>query len=150
MATAQEWLGLATRIEDTNGPNREIDALMLRYVDWKDADHEDGDKTWAESFDKWGLQKSAEMLDRYTCVWRHLPKFTESLEKVTALIEQQFVRAEWSVDNGSVHVGEDLDDVIRSPTATLFQRDPFIDEEVMATTPTLALCAAFCRAMAKL
>jgi hypothetical protein len=121
MTSKAEWLALGERCEKATGPDREIDGAIFDAL----------------SLD---LSISAEHLakdKRLTLEW--LPKYSASLDAITALIERELPEVRW---------------VCRTDTLGGFgnlyrRRNPDRSWPCFAFTPALALCAAFCRAMAE-
>jgi hypothetical protein len=129
MTSKAEWLALSERCEKATGPDRDIDAEIydattphLLYA--------------GEYAGKRAVRRSG------GAVW--LPFFTYSIDDITALIERELPAAAW-------RAVRPLDD--RKPQGTIQRRGEtggfniWVDTE--AATPALALCAAFCRAMAE-
>jgi hypothetical protein len=120
-ARAAGWLALAERCEQATGPDRVIDDLLMRYLGY----------VW-----KVGRWNSPDMSS-----WLYGDR-TSSLDAITALIERELVDWDWSANYSFEKTGK------RRGLAWL----TFDGRRVIqgrSATPALALCAAFCRAMAE-
>jgi hypothetical protein len=129
MTSKAEWLALAERCEGATGPDREIDAEIydattphLLYA--------------GEYAGKRAVRRSG------GAVW--LPFFTYSLDDITALIKRELPGLGWRIAGQDEHGGKPYAQ-IRWP----IQNQIWRQEIAHAATPSLALCAAFCRAMAE-
>lgn len=117
--TRKQWEALAARCEAATGPDREIDALIWNAVHAPGSD----------------LPAGAEL--------------TASLDAITALIERELP--------GSLYLARQLwDKKEKTAFASIFEyfgeypsRYAKTEYNGLASTPALALCAAFCRAMAE-
>ncbi len=148
MTDRTTWLALAERCETATGPDRIIDGLIYMAMQSNPPAYWEASASgliWA-----WNSPPPhpAGTGGRWACP----DEFTASLDATTALIERELPG--W---HGDVEVGFPLkgDGIY---VARLFSRDCGDDEEwgdvadaveVEAATPALALCAAFCRAMAE-
>lgn len=123
--TRDEWLALAERCETAKGADREIDGDIAhaakQFVDYLPRVPE-RPWLWAEFVEP----------DDWEC-WE-APEYTASLDAITALIERE-------LPGSTFKVGRDGAGANYAQCA-----GKRITE---AATPTLALCAAFCRAMAE-
>lgn len=132
MTTRETWLALAERCEAAKGPDREISEGILSalgYARISDA--------------HWFCEGKGH--------WNDGNRIAASLDAITALIERELPGCGWSVD--------------RSPSDAKIAGSPVLPEAFImqhgdewtyegwplckAHTPVLALCAAFCRAMAE-
>jgi hypothetical protein len=121
MTSKADWIALAERCTDATGSDQEIDGAIFDAL----------------SLD---LSISAEHLakdKRLTLEW--LPKYSASLDAITALIARELPEVQW---------------LCRTDTLGGFgnlyrRRNPDRSWPCFAFTPALALCAAFCRAMAE-
>jgi hypothetical protein len=121
--TDEEWIALAERCEKATWPDREIDGTIFDAL----------------SLD---LSISAEHLakdKRLTLEW--LPRYSASLDVITALIERELPEVQWlcrpDKEGGFANLYR------MGNTGGVIMSWP-----CYAATPALALCAAFCRAMA--
>jgi hypothetical protein len=124
MTSKAEWIALAERCEGATGPDRDLDcalyALVRRHMN---------PVALLESF-----RREISIQSMVDC-------FTASLDAITALIERELPGWEWQANGNRgkpkslawVYSGSQHDKVHKS----------------YAATPALALCAAFCRAMAE-
>lgn len=122
--TRDEWLALAERCETAKGPDREIDASIYALL---------GHSV------KRGPVSPYPRRERTWCLriaknWSAMDRLTASLDAITALIERE-------LPGSTFKVGRDGAGANYAQCA-----GKRITE---AATPTLALCAAFCRAMAE-
>ena len=135
MTSKAEWLALAERCEKATGPDREIDAEIydalcpqrLGYKAGKNIVRVFGGAAW-------------------------LPCFTISLDAITALIERELPEMQWLCrpDKEEGGFAKLCNPRSLKPWET-------IEQESLKTwpcwayadTPALALCAAFCHAMAE-
>ena len=122
MTTKAEWIAIAERCEKATWPDREIDGAIFDAL----------------SLD---LSISAKHLakdKRLTLEW--LPRYSASLDVITALIERELPEWGWSIRVGR-----------RFITAQLWPNGQCGGHQfaVDAPTPALAMCVAFCRAMAE-
>lgn len=146
MADRATWLELAARCEAAKEADREIDGLIEAALKWHlpgvypkltDAAVWEADKgrvtVW---FSKTGLEASV-----YAA-----PSYTASLDAITALIERELPAAwAWTLGQNIHHRTwgvsiNNLDDS-GAPYSVCWGQSNH--------TPALALCAAFCRAMAE-
>jgi hypothetical protein len=135
-----EWLELARRCEQATGADREIDVLIGMAIDWKT----DATRPLREVVSIYG--GTAEFVAR--CIGstvsiyshdEHMPRWTASLDAITALIEREMPKCDWQLCKG----GE----------CTLIYGGGIYEPlsvEAKAATPALALAACFCRAMAEM
>jgi hypothetical protein len=122
MTTKAEWIALAERCEKATGSDREIDAEIYDALCPQRLGYKAG-KNIVRMFGG--------------AAW--LPCCTNSLDAITALIERELPEVRW---------------VCRTDTLGGFgnlyrRRNPDRSWPCFAFTPALALCAAFCRAMAE-
>jgi hypothetical protein len=123
VTTKAQWIALADRCETATGPDRDIDAEIY--------DATTPHVLYAGEYaGKFAVRTSG------SAVW--LPFFTYSIDDITALIERELAP-----------ISVDLQIRPKDAYAKLWlhsRNDPSIRQ---AATPALALCAAFCRAMAE-
>lgn len=125
----EEWLVLAERCEKATGPDREIASAIARAIGWT------FQKMKGDRHEYWRKPGATEYYMR-----SELPELTNSLDAITSLIERELPHA-WSARNG--RSGD-------SATArALLWIDGTPDRSGHGATVALALCAAFCRAMAE-
>jgi hypothetical protein len=120
MTSKEEWLALAERCEKATGPDREIDGAIIAALGF----------SW-RGMDYWDNATSTKIL-------RGRTDYTASLDAITALIEREMTDAGWSAH--SEYYDESVGRITRRGKDTIV---------CYAATPALALCAAFCRAMAE-
>lgn len=127
-----EWLALAERCEKATGLDREIDFKIGFATGWR-KDIIDGNEMVLD----WECN---EFPNHYGSL---LPSVTESLDAITALIERELPGLGWRIAGRDEHGGKPYAQ-IRWPI-----KDQVWKQEIShAATPALAICAAFCRAMA--
>jgi hypothetical protein len=144
--TREEWLALAERIEKATGPNRELDARISVAV---------GDVVmrFLKVSGKWAFwttpvepMQSASLSNvsgneddafRSLGNYKIAPRYTGSLDAITARIELEFPDRLWTARRLEIGAKAAIDPTL----ATAIYAD--------AETPALALCAVFCRAMAE-
>jgi hypothetical protein len=140
MTTKAEWIALAERCEKATGSDREIDAAVmaaLRFVKHGWFEH-DGAKEW-----HWAIEGTGVFFKG---------RLTASLDAITALIERELPDYHWRIqggrkDTGWTQMSGDPRAYIKAKASRLVQHTDGKDGE--AATPAIALCAAFCRAMAE-
>jgi hypothetical protein len=129
MTSKTEWIALAERCQKATGPEREIDGdiahVAKQFVDYLPRVPE-RPWLWAEFVEP----------DDWEC-WE-APEYTASLDAITALIAKEMTDAGWSAH--SEYYDENVGRIMRRGKDTIVR---------YAATPALALCAAFCRAMAE-
>ena len=137
--TKNDWLALWARCNITKGPVKEIDsAIACAVFGW----HEE-----YVDLDPYGqVPMFVDSNGNGPCI---PDRYTESLDSIVALVENQFPLAAWRVMKplNSVYGGEP-----GRPQATIQRRaEQFFDiwTDTEGDTPARALCAAFCRAMAE-
>lgn len=154
--TPEQWLALAERIEKATEPNREIDARISVAVGavvmhfsgvigkWAFWTTPVGPSQCASLSNVSGNEDDAfRALSEYTIA----PRYTASLDAITALIEREFPNSKWAVlrrENGTKAM---LDPIPAKDKIETWQVRTAIYAD--AETPALALCAVFCRAMAE-
>ncbi len=136
MATREEWLALAARCEKATGADREIDdaiwwPLMMATGIYRVID---GRRELDVSC---GIGEARDW--RPFGPYNEPPRFTASLDAITALIERELPEHEVS---SATH--QKTAQALISKWETRFRPWPG-----RAATEALARCAAFCRAMAK-
>jgi hypothetical protein len=143
MTTKAEWLALAERCEKATGPDRETDGDIAhaakQFVDYLPR-VPDRPWLWAEFVEP----------DDWEC-WE-APEYTASLDAITALIAKELPDYHWRIqggrkDTGWTQMSGDPRAYIKAKASRLVAHTDGKDGE--AATPALALCAAFCRAMAE-
>jgi hypothetical protein len=129
MTSKAEWLALSERCEKAKMADRETDGDIAhaakQFVDYLPRIPE-RPWLWAEFVAP----------DDWEC-WE-APEYTASLDDITALIERELPDAGWSAHNEYYDVIEGR--IMRRGQDTIMR---------YGATPALALCAAFCRAMAE-
>jgi len=147
MATREEWFALAERIKKTKEPNRELDArisvavgaVVMRFLKvtgkWAFWTTPVEPSQCASLSNVSGNEDDAfRALSEFTFA----PRYTSSIDIITALIEREFPNSEWEAwSNYAFRAKAAIDPTL----ATAIYAD--------AETPALALCAVFCRAMAE-
>lgn len=146
MVTHEEWWTLAERAANASGRDRELDDAIWWPVSADGIAYRDHNGERQRNV-AWGLP-TAEPDWRPLGPYNYAPDLTASIDAIVALIERELPWVEWTLSSRSVYVGPDRDDIETLPCATLVRRD--VDEDAEAKTPTLALCAAFCRAKAEI
>jgi hypothetical protein len=150
MTTKAEWLALAERCEKATGPDREIDYRMAYGLGWRfDGYHlaRDlpclSDEQFANLHNLAGQWKRPGVVDwpypgtnhAEPCVW------TASLDAITALIERELPGWRWKTGRAEFHCW-----------ATIYggsgEGSVFSAVSIQGSA-AIALCAAFCRAMAE-
>lgn len=131
--TPEQWLALAERIEKAMGPDREIDGLIGKACKLLSPSARfTKDDLWLNAY-IWTIEDRSEYES-----FPYVEKYTSSLDIITALIEREFPDHLWTLQRNYAFGAKAAID----PTlATAISAD--------AETPALALCAAFCRAMAE-
>jgi hypothetical protein len=131
MTSKAEWIDLAERCEKAKGLDRETDGDIAhaakQFVDYLPRVPE-RPWLWAEFVDP----------DDWEC-WE-APEYTASLDAITALIERELPGYSWRLLKGQRYITAELW-LSGDCDGHLWALD--------AATPALALCAAFCRAMAE-
>jgi hypothetical protein len=123
MTSKAEWLALAERCEKAMEPDREIDwCIHAAILNWP-----------------------AEIKPRQPGD----AEYTASLDAITALIERELPDFHWRIQGGCKKTG--WIQMSGDPRAYIKSKakDYKIGFDGEAATPALALCAAFCRAMAE-
>ena len=151
--TREEWLSLAERIKKATEPNREIDARISVAVGAV-VMHFSG------VIGKWAFWTTPVEPNQCACfsnvsgneddAFRALseltfaPRYTASLDDITALIEREFPDSKWAALRREIGTKAMLD-----PIPAKDKIDPALRTAIYADaeTPALALCAVFCRAM---
>ncbi len=137
MATHQEFLQLAERCEKATGPDREIDfAIGLLSGVYQLAEPICGERIEGDT-----TVYVTYMHPVYNSQWHGpinscVPKLTASLDAITALIERELPGWHW---HASTHMRKGVSAINDGSNDWAW---------ITADTPALALCAAFCRAMA--
>jgi hypothetical protein len=163
----EQWLDLAERIEKATGPDREIDAAIMfdafavpvgqmsdggpRGYLWPGDNPSwcfgircpDKDRDWFAK-QRQGDEKETLLIERDGALVLmndlRVPALTASLDAITALIEREFP-VEW--------LRQDKWAGRRATCSMLLRPTPSTPFAGFSETPALALCAAFCRAMAE-
>ncbi len=149
----EEWLALAERIEKATEPNREIDArisvavgaFVMRFL---------------KVSGKWAFWTTPVEPSQCACLsnvsgneddafralseYTFAPRYTGSIDIITALIERKFPNSKWAARRLEIGAKAMLD-----PIPAKDKIDPALRTAIYADaeTPALALCAVFCRAM---
>jgi hypothetical protein len=158
--TREEWLSLAERIKKATEPNREIDARISVAVGAV-VMHFSG------VIGKWAFWTTPVEPNQCACfsnvsgneddAFRALseftfaPRYTASLDAITALIERKFPNSKWAALRREIGTKAMLDQAPAKDkiAASLTLRPVRTAIYADAETPALALCAVFCRAMAE-
>ena len=121
MTTKAEWLALAERCEKAMEPDCQLELQLLSAAIGK----------------RWQLGTDT------------VPRYTSSLDAITALIERELPDFHWRIQGGCKKTG--WIQMSGDPRAYIKSKakDYNIGFDGEAATPALALCAAFCRAMAE-
>lgn len=125
MTTREQWLALAERCEKATGPDDAVDWDMLMAMCGPGYE------------DSW-LAAPAARYALSTSYGYHAPEWTASLDAITALIERELPGWGWSIRRKprdkvcTAHIGTSVTVSVR-----------------IQQKPAIALCAAFCRAMAE-
>lgn len=132
--TRDEWLDLAKRCEEAKGADREIDVEIALAIDL----HPPGLEKLRNIIHLWGTV-SAFVADLTVInAWtRALPKYTDSLDALAGLAKTVLPGCTWHISNPDGF-----------GRASLWGEDDVVARG-LAASPPLALCAAFCRAMAE-
>lgn len=138
MTDRTTWMALAERCETAKGSDEELDVaiVMAAYPDIGPPNAlcvGDDPIFWHEPYRK-----------------QYPPLLTASLDAITALIEREFPGRGWNIESP----GDDWPNEPSRATIIIEVRETPEGPEALegsgaAATPALALCAAFCRAMAK-
>ena len=133
MTAADEWRDLARRCREATGPDREIDADIYIAINIP--------AERAGRIDK---------LDGYVGWWPknepyvgsvETPKYSFSLDAIVALIEKTMPGYDWRVGKCPIDGADKYD-------AQLYHEDDAKGTDEDASSPALALCAAYCEARA--
>jgi hypothetical protein len=138
--TREEWLSLAERIKKATRPDYRIDAAISIALGDVPKGFTAG-KT--RGFESRFSNKSGDTWDA--------PRYTASLDDITALIEREFPDSKWAVLRREIGTKAMLDPTPAKDkiAASLTLRQVRTAIYADAETPALALCAVFCRAMAE-
>jgi hypothetical protein len=131
--TRDEWLALAARCEAATGADREIDGAIALAFGWT------LQKMRGDAKPYWRKPGETKF---YTRELSGPPAYTSSIDDITALIQRELPGWDWQVASKR----EDRDGC-PAHVHGVFDRE--LLREGCAATPALALCAAFCRAMAE-
>lgn len=136
--TAQQWLDLADRCEKATGPDREIDAtIAIALFGWREV---------VEYIDPWGeVPRFINKDGDGPCIPE---RYAESLDAITALIEREIPHALYYVSFSWAAESKAATGVINVFGGVAPKRYVEQQHTGTATAAALALCAAFCRAMA--
>lgn len=122
--TREQWTALAARCEAAEEEDREIDWAIGLATGWRRDIYDGNDML---------IDWEGNMFPEHPgAIW---PSVTDSLDTITALIEQELPGHSWRTGN--------------LPSRRGFAFLGTSKAEHVAATPALALCAAFCRAMAE-
>lgn len=78
---------LKQHIAVARGPDRALDVTVAVALDWRDAEHEEGDRTAKEMAEKHGIDwLISRSQDGIASIWRHLPRFTASMDAALSLL----------------------------------------------------------------
>jgi hypothetical protein len=138
MTTKAEWIALAERCEKATGPDREIDATMEAYAG------------------KWSADDLEYVLADIETNAR-IDVYTRSLDAITALIERELPEMRWLCRPdkeggfGTLYAAPEAIEQGSLKTWETIKQESLKEWPcwAYADTPALALCAAFCRAMAE-
>jgi hypothetical protein len=169
MTTKADWIALAERCEKAPGPNREIDAAIMfdAFAKPVGAMSDGGPRgyLWPDDNPSWNFgmrfpgkdrnwfnqnrskdEKETLLLERDGALVLmndlRIPCLTSSIDAIVGLIEREFPGFSWRSKSRAFFDGSIF------KTAKIWhenQRGPTLNGE--ASTVSLALCAAFCRAM---
>jgi hypothetical protein len=137
MGSVGEWEKLAQRCEKARGPDRGLDALIFILADDR--------PEWARNDDRKLIAAPVKWSDQLEIsLGKHGPRleapyYTGSLDVIVSLIEQELPGKRWKSGKSEGWNSEQADE----PYAACAN-----SKIIIAATPALALCAAFCRAMA--
>ena len=160
MTSKAEWLALAKRCENATGSDRELDTLIGVAINL----HPDGAFPLRETVPlyKTSAEFAADNAERYTSIWRTaLPRYTASLDAITALIERDLpgwmIRVQWCGVSAEAWVAPDLNDggcpqIYRDNAERWHDYAERNEVEIRPGSREAAiraLCAAFCRAMSE-
>lgn len=147
MTTREQWLELAARCETAKGSDLELDVLVGLALDWKT----DATRPLREVVSIYGgpaafVERCVNSVVSIYSHDEHMPRWSGSLDTITALIERELPGA--FVNSCSYHVN------YGRPWAEIgepgfLEKDEFWQVESDAATEALARCAAFCLAMAE-
>jgi hypothetical protein len=137
MTTKAEWIALAERCEKATGHDRDIDARIEALVNGRLADARAPGWTFRAGLKPWQLS-SAVRGEFISETSRPASHYTASLDAITTLIERELPEVQWLCRPDK-----------EGGFGNLYRRrNPDRSWPCFAFTPALALCAAFCRAMA--
>ena len=119
MTAADEWRDLARRCREAPGPDREINLALARSIDAVVMWQKDG--CAAQEYTHW--------------------HFTGSIDDIVTLIEKTLPGYDWRVGKCPIDGADKYD-------AQLYHEDDAKDTDADASSPALALCAAYCEARA--
>lgn len=167
VATKAQWLALADRCETATGSDRDIDAAIMFDAFAKPvgvmSDGGPRGYLWPDDNPSWNFgmrfpgkdrdwfnqtrskdEKETLLLERDGALVLmndiRIPRLTASIDAITALIERELPDHSW------LRKGETYMTVYRRPAD---DKTWATHIDVPGSTPALALCAAFCRAMAE-
>jgi hypothetical protein len=82
-------LALAERCEAATGPDRELDIAICVAIDWRYDDWEEGERTAREMAARHGMAwLVSRSVEGYNSTWRHLPRYTASLDAAMTLVPE--------------------------------------------------------------
>jgi hypothetical protein len=150
VTSKEEWLALAERCEKATGHDREIDADICILANWigPTQPHQmfQGPAINLRRGEDWNSPSDGDWLDWEDAdgdPWSDCaPRLTASLDAITALIERELPGWDWSTAKSHEHCRANVWRL--SPIS----RGSFPPKHATAATAALAMCAAFCRAMA--
>lgn len=136
-----DWTELAVRCEAATGPDLEIDTAIAQALGWKALDYTNVWRVWKNA-------AGTTISSPYT--------YTGDLNVITAMIEQKLPDWHWRVQGGCRDTVLDMMTGGSRALLALPQQDGARAIKIgsggtgwgTCATPALALCAAFCRAMA--
>jgi hypothetical protein len=140
MTSKAEWLALAERCEKATGPDRELAKDFARALGLAPGNVVAQGYGWREDDSGWWLAtgEDARIYPKRIAP----PPVLSSLDAITALIARELPEA-----MGNVQFGKSVFPASGGYVAQLIVGEP--DYSAEGRTPALALCAAFCRAMAE-
>ena len=157
MTSSSEWTQIAEACESAEGPDREIDARMaaaLRFIpdrpEWCEESRLTVPVSYMTDHERVvmvTLKKGERLLSRVS------PPYTSSLDAITEAIKWEFPDPYFGIGRASRKDGRDWLAIVPgsgwSPSSLGVTTEVFNEKLcAYARTYVLALCAAFCRAMA--
>lgn len=85
----QRIKGVLADLPTATEPDRELDVLIAVAIDWKGADHEEGDDTVRSLADRDGMTRMVARATQHNSIWRHIPAFTASYDAAMSIAGDQ-------------------------------------------------------------